>query len=136
VEHYYGLADGSRHIIKFDTVVKKEGVLWTSDRKIDSMNNSKCRYFLILLLVASKERKRKVLDEYENKKTRTEIFFQYEFLRMNGHGCIIERVPLDLQSNPYTMQVLFCPTALSQSAWQGCERWTQSGWSVSTGRTA
>lgn len=103
MEHYYGLADSSRHIIKFDTVVKKEGVLWTSDRKIDSMSNSKCRYFLILLLVASKERKRKARDDYENKKTRTELVFQYEFVRMNGHGCIMDRVPLDLQSNPFSI---------------------------------
>lgn len=62
------------------------------------------------------------------------MVFQYEFVRMNGDGCIIERVPLDLQSNLFLIQVLFCPMALSQSAWQGCEKWIQNGWSASIGR--
>jgi hypothetical protein len=100
------------------------------------MNNSKCRYFLILLLVASKERKRKVREDYENKKPRVETVFQYEFMRMNGHGCIIERVPLDLQSNFFPMQVLFCPMVFNQWALHGCGVWIQSGWSASTGRIA
>lgn len=63
VEHYYGLTDNSRSIVKFDATVKKEGVLWTSDRKIDSWASSKCRFYMILLIVSGKERRETV--EYE-----------------------------------------------------------------------
>ncbi len=83
------------------------------------------------MLVASKERKRK---DNDNKKPRMEIIFQYEFVRMNGHGSIIERVPLDLQSNFFPIQALSCLMAFNQWGFYECGVWIQNGWSALTGR--
>ena len=57
VEHYYGLTENSRSIVKFDATVKREGVLWSSERKIDSWVNSKCRFYFIMLIVSGRERR-------------------------------------------------------------------------------
>lgn len=59
IEHYYGLTENNKSIVKFDTTVKNEAVLWTSSRKIDSINNSQCRFFLLMLLVESREKRKR-----------------------------------------------------------------------------
>lgn len=60
------MTENSRSIVKFDATVKKEGILWVSDRKIDSWASSKCRFYMIMLIVSGKERRETV--EYEERK--------------------------------------------------------------------
>lgn len=66
VEHYYGLTENSRSIVKFDATVKREGVLWSSERKIDSWVNSKCRFYFIMMIVSGRERRE--TDQFDERK--------------------------------------------------------------------